>query len=260
MRICTYNVNSVRARQELLLKWLEKRGGDIDILCLQELKVTDDKFPLDVLAGLGYHSAVFGQPRYNGVAICSREEPQGLVRGFQDEYWDQQKRMIHCRIGGITIINVYAPRGGLPGEEKYHYKQQWYAQILKDLQDHFNPDEPILLAGDLNVALTDLDVYDPQLLQGGIGTLPEERSWLQALLDWGFVDGFRRLYPEQRGYTWWDYVGGGIWQDQGMRIDYLLCTEVLARRLRGMEVDLWPRRRRTPTPSDHAPVIAVFDD
>ncbi|EEG77988.1 exodeoxyribonuclease III [Dethiobacter alkaliphilus] len=255
MKICTFNVNSVRAREELLLKWLEKRGTDIDVLCLQEIKVTDDKFPRQAFESLGYQCTVFGQQRYNGVAVCSKEGAQQVVTGFGDENWDQQKRIMHCRIGEVTVVNVYAPHGDLRGSEKYIYKQKWYRYFLEYLQRNFSPSDPLVVVGDLNVALEDLDVHDPKLLEDTVCTMPEERRWLQDVLDWGLVDSFRHLNPDAQSFTWWDYVGGAIWQDKGMRIDYILCSKPLAEKMAEVEVDLWPRRRRTPKPSDHAPVI-----
>lgn len=259
IKICTFNVNSVRAREELLLKWLEKRENDIDVLCLQEIKVTDDKFPMESLAALGYHCAVFGQKGYNGVAICSKEKPQQVVLGFGDDDWDQQKRIMHCKVGEVTVINVYAPHGDLRGSEKYTYKQKWYPYFLSYLESNFSATDPLVIVGDLNVALADLDVYDPRLLEDTVCTMPEERKQLQDVLDWGLIDTFRHLNPDAQSFTWWGYIGGAIWQDKGMRIDYILCTRSLQELLASVEVDLWPRRRRTPKPSDHAPLILNLD-
>lgn len=258
LKICTFNVNSIRAREELLVSWLEKREADIDVLCLQEIKVEDNKFPREALTRLGYHCTVFGQPRYNGVAICSKQRPENIVFGFGDEDLDKQKRVMRCQVGGITVVNAYVPHGDLRGGEKYYYKEQWYQHFIQYLNLTFKPTDPLVVVGDMNVALTDLDVYNAQLLQDTIGTMPEERQWLQAVLDWGLVDSFRFLSPDTKAFTWWDYIGGAIWQDQGMRIDYILCSQQLTANLVSVETDLWPRRRRVPTPSDHAPVIASF--
>ncbi len=258
MKICTYNVNSIRAREELMLKWLEKRDKDIDVLCLQEIKVTEDRFPRGAFAGLGYHCEVFGQAGFNGVAICSKEKPEQVLPGFGDETWDRQKRIVCCRLAGLTVVNVYAPHGDLRGKEKYLYKQEWYSNFLKYLEQNFSPSDPLLVVGDLNITRDDLDVFDPVLLRDTIGTMPEERHWLTSVLEWGLVDCFRFLNPGEQAFTWWDYTTGAIWQNRGMRIDYILCTRPLLKNLAAVEVDLWPRRRRVPTPSDHAPVIATF--
>ena len=257
MKICTYNVNSIRVRKDLIFQWLDHREQDVDVLCFQELKTTKENFPLEEFEKMGYTCEVFGQKAYNGVAICSRFPMDDTRKGFGDARWDEQRRLIASKIKGIRIINIYAPHGGLQGEEKYHYKQDWYKKLIALLQESFSPEDPLLIVGDLNVARTDLDVYAPSILEGTIGTLPEERKVLQDLLGWGLTDVFRHLYPEKSQYTWWDYIGGAIWKDLGMRIDYVLCTEPLLAKIKDVEVDLWPRRRRIPKPSDHAPVIVT---
>ncbi len=245
----------MRARKELFFRWLEKRGGDIDVLCLQELKLEDPLFPYKAFEDWGYSCAVSGQKGYNGVAVCAKEGLTDVARGFGHAQWDQQKRLVGCKVAGITVLCVYAPRGGERGTEKYAYKQEWYSFLRSYLEDNFSPAEPLLLAGDFNVALEDRDVYDPVLLADAVGTMAEEREALINCLDFGLVDAFRVMNPTLPGFTWWSYMAGDIWQDRGMRLDYLLCTSSLAERLKGAEVDLWPRRRRKPTPSDHAPLI-----
>jgi exodeoxyribonuclease-3 len=257
MKICTYNVNSIRVRIDLILQWLDHRNQDVDVLCFQELKGTSENFPFEEFEKKGYTCEVYGQKAYNGVAICSRFPMDKTRRGFEDTRWDEQRRLIVSRIKGISIINIYAPHGGLKGEEKHDYKQGWYKKLLAFLKDSFSPADPLLIVGDMNVAPTDLDVHDPTLLEGTIGTLPEEREAFNRLLNWGLTDVFRHLYPEQSQFTWWDYVGGAIWKNEGMRIDHALCTQPLITKIKEAEVDLWPRRRRTPKPSDHAPMIVT---
>ncbi len=255
MKLATYNVNSVRARRGLLLQWLEKRN-DIDVLCLQELKVPEEEFPFAEFAGLGYDAAVFAQPQYNGVAICSRLPVKQKRVGFQDDHWDAQKRFVKMQIGDCTVINVYVPHGSEPESVKYRYKLEWLAYFEEYLRRHHSPQEPLIVAGDFNVAIEDRDVF------GGnghsIGTTLPERTALERIFAWGLVDAFRHLYPEEVAYTWWNYIGGKIWKDEGMRIDCIYCTQPLLAKLTEVEVDLWPRRRRKPTPSDHAPVVATF--
>ena len=259
MKICSWNVNSIRARKELLFEWLEKRKYDIDVLCLQELKVEEDKFPFKDFEEKGYNCVVNAQKRYNGVCICSKPPVEDVVKGFGDDYFDQQKRVIAGKIKDIYVINLYVPHGDLRGEDKYYYKLDWYERLYKWLNENFSPDQPIIMVGDFNVALEDIDVYDPEFLKDSIGTMPEERQALKKILDWGFIDTFRHLYPDRQQFTWWDYIGGAIWKNEGMRIDYIFCTKPLIDKLKSVEVDLWPRRRRKPTPSDHAPVIAEFE-
>jgi len=259
MKICTFNVNSIKARKELILEWLDHRSHDIDVLCFQELKTVDEGFPLADFEKLGYLCFVYGQKAYNGVAICTKIPPKAVQKGFGSPKWDEQKRIITAQIGGIHIINVYAPHGGLRGEDKFDYKQNWYRRLFGFLEENFSSDDPLVILGDLNVAYQDIDVHSPQALADSIGTMPEERSAFQKLLDWDLNDVFRRLHPDKIQFTWWGYIGGAIWRDQGMRIDYILSTQTLIQNFKNIEVDLWPRKRRNPTPSDHAPLIAELD-
>ena len=257
MKICTYNVNSIRVRKDLIGEWLSHRNQDVDVLCFQELKTIAEHFPFENFEKMDYVCEVFGQKAYNGVAICSRIPMDEIRKGFGDPQWDEQRRLIATNIKGVDIINIYAPHGGFKGEEKYDYKQKWYKKLIAFLETSFSPRDPLVIVGDLNVARTDQDVFDPTALEGAIGTLPEERRAFHDLLDWGLTDVFRHLYPERSQFTWWDYIGGAIWKNEGMRIDYVLCTEPMIAKIKDVEVDLWPRRRRTPKPSDHAPMIVT---
>lgn len=259
MKICTYNVNSIKARKELVLEWLEHRGNDIDVLCFQELKTVDEGFPYADFEKLGYQCLVFGQKAYNGVAICTKIPPQSVQKGFGNPEWDEQKRFVGAHIEGIDIINIYAPHGGNRGEDKFVYKQNWYAQLIGYLRKNHSSHNLLVIVGDFNVAHQDIDVYSAQALEDAIGTLPEERKCFQDLLNWDLKDVFRHFHPEIIQFTWWDYIGGAIWKDQGMRIDYILSTGTLIPKIKNIEVDLWPRKRRRPTPSDHAPQIAELD-
>jgi len=260
MKICSYNVNSIRARLDLLLKWLEHRGQDLDVLCLQELKGEENTFPYPELEALGCHCSVYGQKAYNGVAICSQSPLKDVTEGFGQAEWDTQKRVISADINDFRLMNLYVPHGGERGDDKFNYKQGWYAQLISYLDQHFTPDSPLLLVGDFNVAHQDQDVYSAEELKDTIGTMPEEREAFSRLLDWGFTDIHRRFHPQTRQFTWWSYLGGAIWKDQGMRIDYALGTPPILERITDIEVDLWPRRRRSPTPSDHAPLIVTLKD
>jgi exodeoxyribonuclease-3 len=257
LTVATYNVNSIKSRVGLVVEWLKRTP--VDVLCLQETKVEDRDFPYGPFEALGYRCEVFGQRAYNGVALCARVPLTDVWKGFGDPTWDEQKRIIGATVEGIHVINVYAPHGDDRGTEKFRYKLEFYRHLVEFLRRRWTPEDPVCLVGDLNVARSDLDVWDPAALRDTIGTMPEERQVLETLLEWGFVDAFRHLYPDRRQFTWWDYIGGRIWKDEGMRIDYVLVTPPLLPRLRDVRVDLWPRRRRTPTPSDHAPVIATLD-
>lgn len=259
MKICTFNVNSIRIRKDLIADWLNHRGQDIDILCFQELKSVSEDFPFKDFENMGFACEVFGQKTYNGVAICSRLPLIDIQKGFDDSVWDEQRRLIAAKTKDLVLINVYAPHGGLREEEKFDYKREWYERLISFLDASYSPKDSLLIVGDCNVAREDLDVFDSEALKDTIGTMPEERESFQKLLDWGFTDIFRHLYPERIQYTWWDYIGGAIWKNEGMRIDYILCTKPLVNKVKDVKVDLWPRRRQSPKPSDHAPVIATLD-
>ena len=256
-KVASHNVNSIRARKELELEWLKREP--IDLLGLQELKQEEKNFPFEEFKELGYRCYVFGQKTYNGVALCSKDELDEVYKGFGDESLDTQKRLIYGRRGDIWFINVYVPHGDLRGTDKFHYKLHFYEKLHEFLKENFSPKDKVVLMGDFNVAAEDIDVYDPQVLKDSIGTMPEEREAFKRLLSWGLIDAFRYKYPDKVQYTWWDYIGGMVWKNKGMRIDYILITEPLKEYLRDVYVDMWPRRRRTPKPSDHAPVVAVFE-
>jgi exodeoxyribonuclease-3 len=251
-------VNSIRARKDLIVRWLEHRENDIDVLCLQEIKVTEKDFPFGDFERLGFSCEINGQKGYNGVAICSKIPLENVRRGFSDDYWDRQKRTICGRVLGINFINVYVPHGGLRGTAKYDYKLGWFNKFAGFLDQSYSPSGKIVIVGDFNVARSDLDVYNPEVMEDGIGTMAEEREGLNRILDWGLVDVFRHLHPQERLFTWWDYITGAIWRNEGMRIDYVLCTEPLIGKVTDAQIDLWPRRRRTPKPSDHAPAIVTL--
>lgn len=257
MKICSFNVNSIRARINLLRNWIQHRDNDLDILCLQETKTLNSSFPIDQFESIGFHCEIFGQKAYNGVAILSRLPCTNVQKGFSNDVLDEQKRLISLTVSDLHIVNVYAPHGDLRGATKYHYKLHWYDMLLRYLHDRYSPDNKLVVTGDFNVARHDLDVFDPKLVHDKIGAMSEEREAFNKLLDWGLIDVYRELYPNTPGFTWWDYIGGAIWKNRGMRIDYLLCTHPLLTEITDIEVDLWPRRRRTPTPSDHTPIIAT---
>jgi exodeoxyribonuclease-3 len=260
MKVCTWNVNSIKARKVLALEWLKHRNNDIDVLCLQETKTVDKDFPSADFEELGFECHVFGQKSYNGVAICTRIPATFVQKGFGDQDHDEQKRIIVVRIQEKNFINVYAPHGGERGTEKFDYKQNWYRRLVAFLKDNYSPKDPVLMVGDFNVAHKDIDVYSPEELADVIGTLPEERVVFEELLNLRFIDIYRHFYPEKKQFTWWDYIGGAIWKDEGMRIDYIVSTDSLLEKIKNIEVDLWPRRRKNPTPSDHAPLIIELEN
>jgi exodeoxyribonuclease-3 len=260
MKICTWNVNSIKARKVLALEWLKHRNNDIDVICFQEIKTVEKDFPLEDFEKLGFTCHVSGQKSYNGVAICTRIPATLVQKGFGDKDWDEQKRIVQVKINEIHLINIYAPHGGERGTEKFNYKQNWYRRLIALLKDDYSPKDQVLIVGDFNVAYRDIDVYSPEKLADSIGTLPEERVVFEELLNLRLADIFRHFYPEKKQFTWWDYIGGAIWKDEGMRIDYILGTDSLLERTKHIEVDLWPRRRKKPIPSDHAPLIIELEN
>ncbi len=257
IKVATHNVNSIKARRELEIEWLKREG--VDILGIQELKQEEKNFPFEDFEALGYHSYVFGQKTYNGVALCSKFPLEEIHKGFGNPELDAQKRLIYGRWEDIWLLNLYVPHGDLRGTQKFYYKLEFYDKLLAFLEENFSPEQRIIMMGDFNVALEDIDIYDPELLKDTIGTMPEEREALRKILEWGFIDSFRCLYPDKVQYTWWDYIGGMVWKNKGMRIDYIFITQPLKDSLKDVYVDMWPRRRRSPKPSDHAPLIAVFE-
>jgi exodeoxyribonuclease III len=254
MKIATWNINSVRARQERLLGWLEAQRPDV--LCLQELKCTDDLFPLEAVKQAGYHTACFGQRTYNGVAILSRTEPTEIRRGLEDGVEDLQARVIGATVGGVRVFSVYAPNGQAVGSPAYAYKLQWYGRLRRYLEQHHRAQEQLVLCGDWNVAPEPLDVHDPAAWEGQtLFSLPERQA-LRELCGFGLVDLYRRRHPEPGRYSWWDYRMLAFPKNRGLRIDHLLATRPLAERCTAAEIDREARKGKQP--SDHAPVWAEF--
>ena len=259
-KIATFNVNSIRSRIDLIATWLDEKNA-VDILCMQELKCEAQQFPKERFEKLGYeHIAINGQKRYNGVAICSKIAFNDIKTIFDDDLLDSQKRLVQVIIGDLVILNVYAPHGDTDEHsEKYQFKMDFYDALhryIKRLQQAY---QKIVLVGDLNVALEKIDVYDPELFKGKVGFLATEKEKLKTLLQEGLLDCYRQKYPDSRAFTWWDYRTAGIWRDEGMRIDYILATEAVIKACKEIKVDLWTRRRRSPTPSDHAPLVGMLD-
>ncbi|NPA43735.1 MAG: exodeoxyribonuclease III [Chlorobi bacterium] len=259
MKVCGFNVNSVRARLPLLEAWLEHRGNDLDILCMQELKAEEDQFPFDFFKRFGFTCYINAQKRYNGVGTCTKPLPEEVLTQFGHPLLDAEKRLLYTRYPFFHLINLYAPHGDVRGTEKFEFKLRWYDALREWIAARFDLErDKVVLVGDFNITFDDADVFDPVLLADTIGTMPEEREKLKALLDLGFVDAWRRLRPGEVQYTWWDYKGARIWKNEGMRIDFVLVSRALLPHLEAVEVDMWARRKNKIKPSDHAPVIATF--
>jgi exodeoxyribonuclease-3 len=269
MHFVSYNVNGVRARQHQLALVVENH--DPDIIALQETKVVDEDFPVTALNDLGYpHLARFGQKGHYGVAVASRHQLQDVQLGIPWQSADQQRRFIHTGItvGSISlrVINGYFPQGGSRSHPtKFADKAIFYRDLLRFLNEQCDPGEIIILAGDMNVAPADLDVgigsdnAKRWLKTGKAGFLPEERAWLDALIDWGFEDCFSQPESEEkRRYSWFDYRSRGFERDprRGLRIDLILCTRSLRERLVATGIDY--EIRGSEKSSDHCPVWAEF--
>ncbi len=255
MKLTTWNVNSLTARLPHVLEWLA--ANPVDVLCLQELKLTDDKFPLQALADAGYpHCAVFGQKTYNGVAIISRTPLTDVARnvaGFEDE----QSRVIaatvdHPQHGPLRVINGYFVNGQEPGSEKFAYKMKWLEGLQSYVARELQRDPRLVLLGDFNIAPEDRDSYDPVGLAGTIHHTREEREHFQALLALGLVDGFRLFEHPEKTFSWWDYRMLGFQKNRGLRIDHILVSEALRPAVTACVIDRTPRKWKQP--SDHAPV------
>ncbi len=255
MKVATWNVNSIAVRLPQALDWV--KANQPDVLCLQEIKCTDDKFPADSFKELGYHAEIFGQPSYNGVVILSRTEASQVQKGFPDDDPDAQRRLLSALIGGVRIINVYIPNGSEVGSEKYAYKLAWLSQLKNFFEQHCSNQEPLVICGDFNIAPEDRDVHDPILWYGKILCSPEEREALNQIAQWGLVDVFRQHHQERGLFSWWDYRGGGFRRNFGLRIDHLWATTPLAAKCVSCVIDTAPRKLERP--SDHAPVIAEFN-
>ena len=255
MKFATWNVNSITARLPLVLKWLE--GARPDVLCLQELKCVDEKFPVEQFAELGYHAAVYGQRTYNGVAILSLRDPSDVQRGFPDDEEGAQARLLAANVGDVRVVNVYIPNGQFVGSDKYSFKLGWMQRLRKFFDRLYETNERVLLCGDFNVAPEERDVHDPAAWEGHVLFSKRERAALEKIREWGFADAFR-LHTEEGGhYSWWDYRQNGFRRNAGLRIDHIWVSRSLAKVCEESWIDKEPRAWERP--SDHTPVVAVFD-
>lgn len=255
MKIATWNVNSILARLPSVTRWLDSVRPDV--LCMQEIKCADDKFPIEVFRERGYECVIFGQQSYNGVAIAARNECQNPKRGYDTEDQALHARLLATTVAGIQIVNVYVPNGQMVGSDKYRFKLDWMKRLRSYFDNNYNNDDSVLLCGDFNVAPEEKDVHDPRLWQGRILFSEQERAALEEIKDWGFTDSFR-LHTETGGhYSWWDYRAGAFRRNQGLRIDHIWLTAALVGQNKNTWIDLEPRTWERP--SDHAPVVAEFE-
>lgn len=258
MKLATWNVNSLKIRLPQVLDWLS--ANPVDALCLQELKLPDDKFPLAQLQEAGYEAVFAGQKTYNGVAILSRQPMREVVRNIPG-FDDPQQRLIAATLdtaaGPVRVISAYCPNGQSLDSEKYPYKLAWYQALREWLQDELVRYPQLALLGDYNVAPEDRDVHDPAKWEGQVLVSPPERAALQALVDLGLHDAFRLFEQPERLFSWWDYRQLGFRRNAGLRIDHVLLSEPLRAACQACTIDKGPRGNEQP--SDHAPVIATMD-
>ena len=257
MRIATWNVNSLNKRMPRVEEWLGY--AQPDVLCLQETKLADANFPSMAFAALGYEAAHYGQGQWNGVAILSRVGLDDVVAGFSDQTEDEvtEARLLWATCKGVRVASVYVPNGRLVGSEHYEAKLEWMERLRRGLEAVCDPNEPFVILGDFNVAPEDRDVWDPAKVNGGTHVSEPEREALRHLEEWGLVDVFRRLYDDDRLYSYWDYRAGDFHQHRGMRIDLALATKPLADAATFALVDRFARKGKSP--SDHAPLLVDFD-
>jgi exodeoxyribonuclease III len=256
VKLATWNINSIRARTERLVTWI--RTNQPDVLCLQETKVEDSGFPTEAITGLGYHVVTHGQRSYNGVAIVSKTPLTDVTRGFGDSEPDDEARMITGNIGDLRVICVYVPNGQELESDKFRYKLGWYKRLRRYVDTHATPAARLVVCGDTNVTFDDKDVALPEKWAGQIHCSPTERAALAEVIDFGFVDVFRKHNPDGGVYSWWDYRGVSFFKNQGLRIDHIFATSPVAERSTACVIDRDARKGKDA--SDHAPVLATFAD
>ena len=250
MKLATWNVNSLAVRLPQLLDWLNQHQPDA--ICLQETKLTDDKFPSTELAAAGYRSEWFGQKTYNGVALLTRDAASEVVKNIPG-FDDPQARVITGSVAGIRLIGAYVPNGQAPGTDKFDYKMRWLSALREWVAAELSRHPKLVLVGDYNIAPEDRDVYDPVAWDGQILCTPEERAHFRGLIEIGLHDAFRLFDQPPKSWSWWDYRMLAFRKNQGLRIDHILVSEALKTSVTACMIDKLPRKNERP--SDHAPVV-----
>jgi exodeoxyribonuclease-3 len=257
VKLATWNINSLTVRLPQVLEWLA--ANPVDVLCLQELKLTDDKFPLAAFTEAGYHAVWAGQKTYNGVAILSRTPGTDMVRNIPG-LEDPQQRVLAVTVAApdgqpIRVICAYCPNGQAVGTDKYEYKLRWFAALHEWLKGELDLHPRLAVLGDYNVAPADADVHDPAKWAGQVLVSEPERDAFFGLIDLGLADAFRLFEQPPKIFSWWDYRQLGFRRNAGLRIDHILLSNVLASTCTECHVDKGPRGNEQP--SDHAPVVAT---
>jgi exodeoxyribonuclease III len=254
-KLATFNVNGIRARLATVVDWIGEHQPDV--LCLQEIKCQDKDFPVQPLEEAGYRVSLRGQKSFNGVAILTRRQPDEIIKGFGDGDTDEEARFIGARVDGVWVVNTYIPQGRDPEHPAFQYKLGYFTRLKRWFERRFDPTQPLIWTGDINVAPTALDVFDPKRLAGSVGFHPLEHQALAEVAAWGLVDCFRKHHPDQKQFTFWDYrLPKSFERNLGWRIDHILATRPLAEVCLDCLVDSELRGRQNP--SDHTPVWAEF--
>jgi len=250
MKIATYNINGIGARLPRLLEWLERESPDV--ACLQELKAPDQNFPIVAIRAAGYGAIWHGQTSFNGVAILAKgADPVEIRRGLPGDPDDTHSRYIEAEVSGIVVGCLYLPNGNPQPGPKFEYKLKWFERLIEHAKTLYASGKPVVLLGDYNVVPTDFDIYDPKSWRKDALLQPQSRERYQKLLDQGWVDAVRHLYPKEKVFTFWDYFRKHWERDSGLRIDHLLLNPAAAKRLEAAGVDRWMRGLESA--SDHAP-------
>lgn len=254
MKFATWNVNSLNVRLPHVLDWL--RDAQPDVLCLQETKQEDSKFPYDVLKDAGYEAVHIGQKTYNGVAILSRHPLANIQRNIPD-FDDDQQRVIAADVNGMRVVCAYIPNGQAVDSEKYQYKLRWLNALHDWLKGELTKHPKLLLLGDYNIAPEDRDCHDPAAWVGQVLVSPPERAAFQQLIGLGLHDSFRLFEQPEKSFSWWDYRMAGFRRNLGLRIDHILVSDALRPLCREAYIDKEPRKLERP--SDHTPVVLQLD-
>ncbi len=254
MKIATWNVNSIAIRLEQVLNWL--KTTETDVLCLQETKCVDEKFPFAEIEQAGYNVEFFGQKSYNGVAILANREITDVQKSFPDDDADAPKRLIAATVENIRIVNTYIPNGTELWSDKFTFKLDWLQRLRKFFDATCAKDSDVLLCGDFNVAPDERDVWSVAAWEGKLHFSKPERAAIHHVKQWGFVDVFREKNGDAREFSWWNYREGAFYKNQGLRIDHIWTSENLAKKCVDCRIDREPRGAERP--SDHTPVVAEF--
>jgi exodeoxyribonuclease-3 len=253
MKVATWNVNSLKVRLPHVLDWLA--ASEVDVLCLQETKTTDENFPVDEITAAGYHVAYSGQKTYNGVAILSKQPATDIITDIPG-LDDPQRRILGATIDGVRVLDLYVVNGQEVGSEKFEHKLFWLDKVTDHIRTQLQEYEQFVVVGDFNIAPDDRDVYDPEAWHERILCSTPERNALQKIIDLGLTDTFRLFEQAENSYSWWDYRAAAFRRNRGLRIDLVLASRTLADNCVSCEIDKEPRSLERP--SDHTPVVAEF--